>query len=99
MQLSQILKGVVSLRLIPMKGRSGLIPAYEVMVLSPTVSRLIRENKIWEIPRYIEEGDVYGMISFEQNFIKLVKGGIVNPEVAISFSDRKEELRLRLQNT
>ena len=98
MQLSQILKGVVSLRLVPLKEGSGLVPAYEVMVLSPTVSRLIRENKVWEIPRYIEEGDVYGMVSFEQNFVKLVKEGKVNPEVAISFSDKKEELRLRLQD-
>jgi len=98
MQLSQLLKGVVSLRLISRKDASGLIPACEVMTLSPTVSRLIRESKIWEIERYIEEGDVYGMVSFEQSLLKLVKEGIISPESAVSFSDRKEELRMRIQH-
>ncbi|MBN2119814.1 MAG: PilT/PilU family type 4a pilus ATPase [Candidatus Omnitrophica bacterium] len=98
MQLSQILKGVVSVRLIPRKEGKGLVPSYEIMVLSPTVSRLIRESKIWEIPRYMEEGEIYGMMSFEQCLIKLVREGKIHSEVAISTSDKKEELRLRLQN-
>jgi len=98
MQLSQLLKGVVSLRLLPRKDKKGLIPAYEVMVLSPTISRLIRENKIWEIPHYIEEGDIYRMVSFEQTFLRLIREGKVTPEVAIDFSDKREELKLRIQN-
>ncbi|HEC69904.1 MAG TPA: PilT/PilU family type 4a pilus ATPase [Candidatus Omnitrophica bacterium] len=98
MQLSQLLKGVVSLRLLPSKDGKSLIPAYEVMVLSPSISRLIRENKIWEIPSYIEQGEIYGMVSFEQMFLKLVKEGKVNKETAISFSDKKEELRMRIEN-
>ena len=98
MQLSQLLKGVVSLRLLPRKDKKGVIPAYEVMVLSPTISRLMRESQIWEIPHYIEEGDIYGMVSFEQTFLKLIKEDLVTPEVAIEFSDKKEELRLRIQN-
>ena len=98
MQLSQLLKGVVSLRLLPRRDNKGLIPAYEVMVLSPSISRLIRENKIWEIPAYIEQGEVYGMVSFEQMFLKLVKEEKVEKEVAISFSDKKEELRMKIEH-
>jgi len=98
MQLSQLLKGVVSLRLVPKKDGSGLIPSYEVMLLSPTIARLIREKKIWEIPHYIEEGDVYGMVSFEQNLIKLVKSSVIDIDTALAFSERKEELQMRIQN-
>ncbi|MCD6539845.1 MAG: PilT/PilU family type 4a pilus ATPase [Candidatus Omnitrophica bacterium] len=98
MQLSQLLKGVVSLRLLPAKDGKGLIPAYEVMVLSPSISRLIRENKVWEIPSYIEQGEVYGMVSFEQMFLRLVKEGKIDKETAISFSDKKEELRMRIEH-
>jgi Tfp pilus assembly pilus retraction ATPase PilT len=68
------------------------------MTLSPSISRLIRENKIWEIPQYIEEGDVYGMVSFEQVLFSLVKEDIIEMDVAISFSDKPEELRLRLRH-
>jgi len=90
-QLSSLLKGVISLRLIPLKSQAGRIPAYETMLLTPTVSRLIREGKIWEIPRYIEEGEIFGMQSFTQSLIKLVKDGHVNEEEASRFSDNKEE--------
>ncbi len=97
MQLSQLLKGVVSQRLVPKKKGAGLVPAYEVMVLSPSVSRLIREGKIWEIPRYIEEGDIYGMVSFEQTLLRLVKSSVISTETALQFTDKKEELQMRLQ--
>lgn len=96
-QLGMLLKGVISMRLTPRADKSGVIPAYEVMVGSPTISRLIRENNIWDIGKYLEEGDIYGMVSFEQCFFRLIKDGIVSPEVAISFSDKPEELRLRIQ--
>ena len=62
-QLSRLLKGVISLRLIPRIDRQGLIPAYEIMALSPTISGLIRENKLWEAPKYIATGNIYGMKS------------------------------------
>jgi twitching motility protein PilT len=93
-QLSFVLKGVISLRLVPRKDTSGRIPAYEVMLLTPTISRLIREGKIWEIPRFIEEGFVFGMQSFTQSLIKLVKEGKIREDVAAEFSDNKEEFAL-----
>jgi twitching motility protein PilT len=96
-QLSSLLKGVMSLRLTPLKDGPGRIPAYEIMLLTPTISRLIREGKIWEIPPYIEDGAVYGMQSFNQSLIKLVKEGKVSEEVACEFSDNKEEFILALR--
>lgn len=53
-QLSYLLKGIISLRLIPLKDKSGRIPAYEVMLLTPTISRLIREGKDFEIPSILK---------------------------------------------
>jgi len=97
-QLSALLKGVVSMRLLPRKDGSGLVPAYEVMTLSPTIARLIRENKVWELPQYIEQGDVYGMNSFEQIFFHLVKDGLIDQDVAVAFSDKPEELKLRFRH-
>lgn len=90
-QLSSLLKGVISLRLIPLKDGSGRIPAYEAMLLTPTISRLIREGKVWEIPQFIEDGAVFGMQSFNQSLIKLIKEGKITEEEALNYADNKEE--------
>ncbi|MBN2097865.1 MAG: PilT/PilU family type 4a pilus ATPase [Candidatus Omnitrophica bacterium] len=97
-QLSFLLKGVVSLRLIPRSDKEGLIPAYEVMALSPTVSGLIRDNKLWEIPKYMATGDIYGMKTFNQCLLELVLAKKVAPQVALEHADRKEELELQLRH-
>lgn len=96
-QLSYLLKGVISLRLIPLKGGPGRIPAYEVMLLTPTISRLVRENKTWEMPQFIEDGKIFGMQSFTQSLIKLVQAGKITEDEAANFSDNKEEFILALR--
>jgi len=96
-QLSSLLKGVISLRLIPRKDGTGRIPAYEVMLLTPTVSRLIREGKIREIPEFIEEGAIFGMQSFNQSLVNLVKEGKITEEEALRFADSREEFSLALK--
>ncbi|MBN3039132.1 MAG: PilT/PilU family type 4a pilus ATPase [Candidatus Omnitrophica bacterium] len=97
-QLSNLLKGVVSLRLIPRIDTEGLAPAYEVMTLSPTVSRLIRENKLWELPKYIATGEIYGMKTFNQCLLELVEQKKISPQSALDNSDKKEELLLQLRH-
>ena len=96
-QLSFLLKGVISLRLVPEKDKAGRLPAYEVMLLTPTISRLIREAKTWEIPQFIEDGAVFGMQSFNQCLANLVKQGKVSEEEAANFADNKEEFLLTLR--
>ncbi len=97
MQLAYLLKGIISLRLLPLKDGLGRIPAYESMLLTPTISRLIREGKVWEIPQYIEEGGVFGMQSFNQSLVKLVNDGIISEEQAALFADNKDEFSLTLR--
>ncbi len=95
-QLSYLLKGVLSLRLVPLKAGTGRMPAYEMMLLTPTIGRLIREGKIWEIPQFIEEGAVFGMQSFNQTLVKSVKEGKITEEEALAFSDNTDEFALSL---
>ena len=83
-QLSSLLKGVISLRLLPLKDEPGRIPAYESMLLTPTISRLIREGKIWEIVPFIEDGAIFGMQSFNQSLVKLVREGKISEEEAVN---------------
>jgi len=97
MQLSVLLKGVICLRLLPRLDKKGLIPAYEIMTLSPTISRLLRENKLWEIPKYIASGEIYGMKSFDQCLLELVEKRLILPQLALEYADKKEELQLKLK--
>jgi Tfp pilus assembly pilus retraction ATPase PilT len=67
------------------------------MTLTPTISRLIRENKLRDIPKYLEEGGMFGMQSFRQGLSRLVQENKITPEDAYTFSDSKEELELELK--
>lgn len=96
-QLSFLLKGVVSARLLPRADKKGLIPAYEVMTLSKTISSLINEHKTWEIPQYMASGQIYDMITFNQCLWSLMKKNQITPETAIENSDEKENLKLMMK--
>ena len=80
--------------MVPAKNGSGRFPAYEVMLLTPTISRLIREGKIWEIPQFIDDGAVFGMQSFNQSLVKLVQNDLVTLEDAVLAADSREEFML-----
>lgn len=96
-QLANLLKGVISLRLVARKDGNGRVPAYEAMLLTPTISRLIRDGKVWEIPQFIEEGAIFGMQSFTQSLIKLVRDGLITEEAALDAADNRDEFSLALR--
>jgi twitching motility protein PilT len=95
-QLSGSLLGVVSQRLIP-RLRGGLIPACEVMLNTPAVANLIRENKIHEIPLVIETSAEIGMISLNRSLADLVKRREISLENAINYSLNPTELKMLIR--
>jgi len=97
LQLSLLLKGTISLRLLACKDGSGRIPAYESMVVTPTIARLIREQKPREIQTFIDDGKMFGMKSFKQTLAQLVRDGIVDEEVAAYAADSRDEFSLELK--
>ena len=92
-QLSGSLLGVISQRLVPgIKG--GLVPACEVMISTPAVANLIRENKIHELPLVIETSAEAGMISLNRSLANLVKNKEISLENALNFSLNPVELKM-----
>jgi Tfp pilus assembly pilus retraction ATPase PilT len=67
------------------------------MTLTPTIARLIREGKIWEMTKFLEESEMFGMVSFNQSLSRLVKDGLVTEAEAMEFADSKDELILALR--
>ncbi len=92
-QLSGSLLGVVSQRLVP-RLKGGLIPACEIMMATPAVSNLIRENKIHELPLVIETSAEMGMISLNRSLAELVKRREISLENALIYSSNPAELRM-----
>lgn len=95
-QLASSLLGVISLRLLP-RIRGGLIPACEIMITTPAISNLIRENKIHEIPSVIETSLELGMMSLNRSLANLVKKGEITVETALNYSQNPVELRMLLR--
>jgi len=91
-QLSGSLLGVVSQRLIP-RISGGLIPACEIMITTPAVANLIRENKIHELPLVIETSTELGMISLNRYLANLIKAKEISLDNALSHSLDPVELR------
>lgn len=97
MQLSLILKGTISIRLLARKDGKGRIPALETMVVTPTISRLIRDGQIREIQNYIDEGGLFGMQSFKKSLVRLVKEGLVEEQEARQYADSRDDFDLELK--
>jgi twitching motility protein PilT len=91
-QLSGSLLGVISQRLIPRIG-GGLIPACEIMLNTPAIANLIRENKIHEIPLVIATSSKEGMMTLNQSLAMLVKEKKISLESAYNFSLDPKELK------
>ncbi len=81
-QLSTVLKGVVSQTLLPRCDEEGRIAAREVMVVTPAIANLIREKKSHMIRNAIETGGKAGMITLDKALVELVNSGMVSVDTA-----------------
>jgi twitching motility protein PilT len=97
-RLALVLKGVISLRLLPRKDGSGQVPVYEVLVMTPTIRQLIQEHRLDEIPPLMENDSLYGMLTQTQCLHRLVSSGQVALEEALRVADKPGELQLMLRD-
>lgn len=97
LQLSLILKGVISQRLIPKKSEPGRVPAVEIMVDTPTVQELLREGKTTELYNVVKDGEYFGCQTFNQSLKTLYQNDLISLESALAASDFPEELKLELK--
>ena len=81
MQVSMTLVSVISQRLLNKEG-GGRIAAREIMINTPAVANLIRENKIAQIKNVIETSAKEGMITMDQDLQRLYKAKIISKEAA-----------------
>ena len=76
--LSESLRAVISQALLKTKDGNGRVAAHEIMIGTPAIRNLIRENKIAQMYSAIQTGQQFGMQTLDQNLIDLVRRGVVN---------------------
>lgn len=91
-QLSFVLQGVISQRLIPKIG-GGRVLAYELMIPNTAIRNLIRENKLQQIYAIMQSGQSQtGMQTMNQSLYSLYKSGLITLEDAYKYSPDVKEL-------
>jgi twitching motility protein PilT len=90
-QLSLVLEGVLSQALVPKVG-GGRVMALEIMVTTPAIRNLIREEKIHQIYSAMQAGQKFGMQTMNQSLADLVKKRLISREDALNRSTLPEEL-------
>ena len=75
--LSESLRAVISQTLLKTKDGTGRVAAHEIMIGTPAIRNLIRENKIAQMYSAIQTGQQYGMQTLDQNLQELVKRNVV----------------------
>jgi twitching motility protein PilT len=94
-QLASALMGVLSQTLLPRKPE-GLVAAYEMMVVTPAIQNLIRENKVYRIDSTIQTGRKDGMFLLDETLFNLWKKEQITKEDAIGKAAKPKELSDRM---
>ena len=98
MQLSGILKGVVSQRLVPRADGKGRVPAVEIMIGTARIRDCIDDKeKTKQIPEAIAQGFTsYGMQTFDQSLMQLLTKKLISYEEAMRQSSNPDDFALKI---
>jgi pilus retraction protein PilT len=97
MQLSFNLRAVTCQRLMPRSDGLGVVPAVEIMLVNPTIEKLLRENKTDRLANTLQSFSQQGMITFNQSLVNLVNSKIISLETALANSGNPEALKMNLK--
>jgi twitching motility protein PilT len=97
--LSSVLRGIVSQRLIPRANNFGMVPAVEVLVSTARIREYIADKeKLRELRDVIAQGHTtYGMQTFDQSLMGLLKDGLITREEALANASNPADFELKLR--
>jgi twitching motility protein PilT len=94
--LANTLQAVVCQTLMKRIDKKGMVPACEIMLCTPAVRNLIRENRAFEMPNVIETNRAMGMATLDKSIAELYFNGMVSREDAIAHASYPEKLERML---
>lgn len=92
LQLSKVLRGTISQKLVPLAEGKGRIAACEILVVTSAVQDYIERNKLEDIYELMQGGAYSGMCTMNGALYKLYKKGKITAETAIANSDNPNEI-------
>ena len=97
MNLSMSLVAIISQQLIPnIENERSL--ALEILVNTPSIKALIRENNIHQIDNYIKSGRSEGMIRMDDSLLELFKMGEISSENTLKYSIDQKAVKIQLES-
>ncbi len=97
LRMAKTLRAVISQALVPRKDEPGRIAALEIMVVTPTIAKLIEDAKPGEAYQFIEDGQHFGMQTKNQALLELYKAGKISGEHALFYAGNYTEMRQMLR--
>jgi len=82
--ISESLRGVISQQLIPRKDGQGMIPAYEVLLITSAVANMIRKDEAHQLGTAMITGKSQGMVLLDDSLRTLVEKGLIDPAEAMA---------------
>ncbi len=98
-QLASILRAVISQTLVPRATGKGRIAAFEIMIGTPAVANLIRENNTHQIPGVLQTHSKDGMCTLDQSLAERYAEGLIKRSEAIDRAQDLKELTKLIQTT
>ncbi|WP_303864623.1 type IV pilus twitching motility protein PilT [Alkalibaculum bacchi] len=92
-QLSTVLRGIISQQLIPSQDQNGRIPAVEILLSNTAIRNLIRENKMDQINGAIQMNGKLGMTTMDAYLIDLLNRGKISKENTLFYSMDQENMK------
>ena len=96
-QLSTVLQAVISQLLIPRIDKPGRVAVFEIMVNTPSVAALIRDNKTFRLNSDIQTGAKYGMVTLDSFLIDKYMAGMISREEVVTKSQDPLTIQQKLQ--
>jgi len=98
-QLSSIIRGVISMRLVPRSDGNGRVPAVEVLLATSLIREcIVDSNKTKLIRDYIAQGKLhYGMQTFDQSILDHMKKGHITYEEALKWVTNVDDFKLKVK--
>ena len=94
-QLSMVLKAVVSQRLVPTRD-GGRVPVFELMTVNPAIQNMIRDGRTHQIDNVIFGGSDKSMLSMDAELQRLVREGTITRDIALLYAVNPETLSKRI---
>src|SRR3989442_2805219 len=96
-QLSTVLQAVISQLLIPRIDKPGRVAVFEIMVNTPSVAALIRDNKTFRINSDIQTGAKFGMVTLDSFLLDKYQLGMISQEEVITKAQDPTTIMAKLQ--